>query len=120
MTGVFPLPGVQHGNRFVPSVIDELAHTEPSCPWISLPVDDSDLSKGYREVTYGQFANYINHAARWLESNLPSSGEPFQPFAYAGPKDLRYPILAVAAGKIGKVVCTPLVLTTYHVAVYDF
>lgn len=104
MTNVFPIPGVKHGRRTVISAIDERAQKEPQSPWISLPVNDQDLSLGYKDITYGQFANAVNHAVHWLSKNLPSASEPFMPFAYAGPKDLRYPILAVAAGKMQKVV----------------
>jgi hypothetical protein len=97
--------GPGHGSRIPISVIDERARLEPSSPWVSVPKDDYDLSQGFRDITISQFANAVNHAARWLQANLPPSSEPFEPFAYSGPRDLRYPILAVAAGKIGRVVC---------------
>ena len=99
-----PLPGVQHGQRILLSVIDDRARTEPNSTWVSMPVDDQDLARGYKSITYGQFSNAVNHAAHWLVEHLPFAEDPFQPFAYAGPKDLRYPILAVAAGKVGRVV----------------
>ena len=107
MTEVFPLPHVRHGQRIVLSVIEERAESDSLSSWTSIPIDDQDLAKGYRDITYGQFENAVNHAAHWLKSQLPHSSDLFQSFAYAGPKDLRYPILAVAAGKLGKVVCAP-------------
>jgi acyl-CoA synthetase (AMP-forming)/AMP-acid ligase II len=100
-----PLPGAKHGQRLAISILDERAQSDPQSPWVSVPVDDEDLSKGYTDITYRQFANAVNHATHWLAGHLPSSEEPFQCFAYVGPKDLRYPILAMAAGKLGKVVC---------------
>ncbi|PQE08772.1 AMP-binding enzyme protein [Rutstroemia sp. NJR-2017a BVV2] len=106
-----PLPGVRHGERLSISILDERAQSEPQSPWVSMPIDDGDISKGFKDITYGQFANAVNHAAHWLVRHLPPSTEPFQSFAYAGPKDLRYPILAMAAGKVGKVVCyVPLMM----------
>ena len=105
MPSLFPLPGVQHGQRIMLSVIEHRAETEPDSPWVSLPIDDADLSQGYREITFGQFNNAVNHAVYWLRNNLPNSLEPFRCFAYTGPKDLRYPVLAAAAGKIQEVVC---------------
>jgi acyl-CoA synthetase (AMP-forming)/AMP-acid ligase II len=105
MTNVFPLPGIQHGQRIMLSVIESRAQQKPESSWVSVPVDDGDLSRGFREITFRQFNNAVNHAARWLSDHLPESSEPFQCFAYAGPKDLRYPVLAVAAGKLEKVVC---------------
>ncbi|KAL6718053.1 hypothetical protein ACLMJK_004138 [Lecanora helva] len=93
-----------YGQRSVPSCIDEWARKEPCRPWVSAPVDNHDLSKGYQDINYGQFANAVNHATHWLYDNLPAASNPFQRFAYVGPKDLRYPLLAVAAGKLEKVV----------------
>ena len=101
-----PLPGTQHGLRLVLTVIDERARSDPQSPWVSIPVDQENISKGYKDITAGQLANAVNYAAHWLSRNIPPS-EPedeFQVFAYVGPKDLRYPILAIAAGKLGKVV----------------
>ncbi len=104
MTSQIPIPGVKHGERSILTVIDERAKQAPESPWVSIPVDERDLSKGWKDITFAEFANAINHAARWLDENLPPSTEAFQTFAYTGPRDLRYPILAVAAGKLGKVV----------------
>ena len=103
MTDALPIPNVRHGRRIILSVIDELAQQEPNSTWVSIPVDEGDLSKGYKEVTCGQLWNAVNRAVQWLRESLPPSSESFQSFAYAGPKDLRYPILAIAAGKLGKV-----------------
>src|SRR4051812_17016334 len=104
-TAQLPLSGAKPGQRLAISILDERAQSDPQSPWVSVPVDDEDLSKGYTDITYSQFANAVNHATHWLARSLPSSQEPFQCFAYVGPKDLRYPILAMAAGKLGKVVC---------------
>lgn len=92
----------------MPSVIDERAQQEPDSVWVSITVDEREPFKGFKEITYSQFANAVNHAVHWLSENLPASPESFQPFAYAGPKDLRYPILAVAVGKLEKVVSAVL------------
>ena len=110
MINRLPIPNVKHGQRLIPSVIDDLAKNEPDSPWVSLPIDENDLSKGYKDITYSQLANAVNHAAHWLRGNLPASSEPFPLFAYAGPKDLRYPILAIAAGKLGMRVSVFVVL----------
>lgn len=101
---VLPLPGVKHGNRILASVIEQRAQNGSDKPWASVPVNEQDLSQGYRDVSFWQLNNYANRAAKWLSENLPESTEPFQHFAYAGPKDLRSSILAVAAAKLQKVV----------------
>lgn len=69
-----------------------------------MPVNEQDLSQGYKDLSFRQLNNYAIHAARWPSESLPETSTPFQCFAYAGPKDLRYPILAVAAAKLQKVV----------------
>ena len=104
MTSLLPIPGIHHGNRVLPSALDERVAREPDSPWVSVPIDDNDLSKGYKDITLATFANASEHASHWLQQNLPASAERFQPFLYCGPKDLRYPILAVAAAKVRKVV----------------
>ncbi|KAI9035183.1 putative AMP-binding enzyme [Aspergillus affinis] len=109
----FPLPGVTHGKRILASVIEARAQEGPRTEsWISLPVNDKDLSAGFRDVSFWQLNNAANHAARWLNRALPATTEPFQPFAYAGPKDLRYAVLAVAAAKVQKVMVLPSPLIT--------
>ena len=107
----FPLPGVTHGKRILASVIESRAKDGPDTnPWISLPVNNQDLSAGFRDISFWQLNNAANHAARWLSQALPATTKPFQCFAYSGPKDLRYAILAVAAAKVQKVVCVVYLL----------
>ncbi|KAJ5679304.1 AMP-binding enzyme [Penicillium macrosclerotiorum] len=103
----FPLPGLDRGQRIVASVIEARARRPSDRPWVSIPVNDQDLSQGYKDLSFWQLNNYANHAAQWLSENLPPTTEKFQCFAYAGPKDLRYPILAVAAAKLQKVMVMP-------------
>ncbi|KAJ5718941.1 hypothetical protein N7493_007396 [Penicillium malachiteum] len=107
----FPLPGIEHGKRILTAVIEQRAKNGASEPWLSVPVDEKNLSSGYKDLTFWQLNNAANRAAHWLSENLPT-GEPFQCFAYAGPKDLRYPILAVAAAKAQKVMVLPSPLVT--------
>ncbi|KAJ5718555.1 hypothetical protein N7488_004201 [Penicillium malachiteum] len=107
---IFPVPGVEHGKRIITYVIEQRAKSKDDV-WVSLPVDETNLSLGFKDVTFWQFNNAANHAANWLNQNLPAS-KPFECFAYAGPKDLRYPILAVAAAKVQKVMVLPSPLVT--------
>lgn len=99
----FPLQGVEHGKRILTAVIEQRAKDGAASPWLSVPRDETDLSLGFKDITFRQLNDAANRAAHWLNENLPAS-EPFQCFAYSGPKDLRYPILAVAAAKVQKVV----------------
>lgn len=95
-----------YGKRLVASLINSYAANDPERVWASVPRDDHNLSRGFLDITYKQFANAINHASWWLKrntdpsNNLQSSDS--EVLAYAGPKDMRYPILAVAVVKVGK------------------
>ena len=95
-------PEMDTGRRLLPMVIEQLAAEEPSKIWASIPRSD-DLADGFRNITYREFANAIDRAAWWLETVIGRGGHRlFETFAYTGPKDLRYPILAIAAIKIEK------------------
>ena len=95
-------PVIAHGERLIVSLIDSYARDDPKRPWVSVPIDDEDLSKGFRDINFAQFANAINHAARWLDCTLGRCEDGFEAFAYTGPKDLRYPILTMATVKVGR------------------
>jgi hypothetical protein len=96
------------GHRLIPTLIDQYAATEPPPVWAVVPADENDLSKGFKDVTFRNFANAIDHAAIWLREHLPQPLREFQTVAYVGPKDVRYPIIAVAAAKLRiKVCCVP-------------
>ena len=64
--------------------------------WASVLVDEEDPSKGFKFGTYKQFANATNCAAWWIKENVGGTPGDFKTLAYAGPKGLRYPRLAVA------------------------
>ena len=91
-----------YGKRLVVSLIDQYSKEAPERVWASVPQDESDLAKGFKDITYRRLANAVNHASWWLDRALGKSNGSFETFAYAGPKDLRYPILAVAAVKVGR------------------
>ena len=96
----------KRGRGLLPSTIDILAETASSRVYASIPNNDQDLSQGFRDINYSEFANAINHAAHWLDNVLGQVGkdEGFPTFSYEGPKDLRFPILTVAAIKTHRTV----------------
>ena len=53
----------ERGRRLPITVIDQLAGTEPERPWISVPSNDDDLSKGFVDINFKQFSNAVNFAA---------------------------------------------------------
>lgn len=90
------------GSRLLIPLIDEYADKDPNRVWACIPIDDNDVSKGFQDITYAALANAVNHAVVWLKQNLPPATKPFETIAYLGPKDISYPILAVAVAKIGR------------------
>ncbi|MCJ1313972.1 hypothetical protein MMC25_007652 [Agyrium rufum] len=95
------------GRRLITTLIDEIAKENPNRVWACIPKDDSDLSKGFRDVIYREFSNAINHAAHWLKDSFNDEVVSRKTIAYSGPKDLRHPILAVAASKCGMTLLLP-------------
>ena len=91
-----------YGKRLIVSSIDQCAADEPEKLYASVPRNEEDLFQGFKDITYAQLENATNHASWWLDSALGKSNGSFEPFAYAGPKDLMYLILAVAAAKVGR------------------
>ncbi|MCJ1465426.1 hypothetical protein MMC07_004044 [Pseudocyphellaria aurata] len=96
-----------YGKRLVVSLIDRYSKESPERVWASVPQDESNLAKGFKDITYRNLANAVNHASWWLDASLGKSNGSFETFAYAGPKDLRFPILAVAAVKVGRQILLP-------------
>ena len=88
------------GRRLIPSTIDHIAEVNPSKVFGSLPVSNTNLEAGFKDLTYGQVANAINGVAWWLEREIGRSHN-YETLAYLAPNDFRYPIFAVAAVKAG-------------------
>ena len=90
------------GERLLPTLIDEIATTTPNRVYASIPRDDADMSNGFRDVTYADFARAIDDFAFWLDSALGRADGTFPTFAYFGPRDLGYAVVVVAAAKVGR------------------
>ncbi|MCJ1313131.1 hypothetical protein MMC25_006808 [Agyrium rufum] len=106
MPSTKPIPkGLEPGRRLLPVVVDHCAKRAPTRVWASVPRQEN-LAEGFRDLTYRDFANAINRAAWWLESVVGKGRGQFEAFAYTGPNDLRYPVLAMAAIKVGKTIVT--------------
>lgn len=93
---------ILRGKRLIVSLVDQYSNEAPERVWASIPQDESNLAKGFKDISYRHLANAVNHAAWWLDAALGRSNGNFETFAYAGPKDLRFPILALAAVKVGR------------------
>lgn len=101
-----------YGQRLIVSLIDQYSKEAPERVWASVPQDENNLAKGFKDITYRHLANAINRASWWLDAALGKSNGNFETFAYAGPKDMRFPILAVAAVKVGRQILLPSAFAT--------
>lgn len=90
-------------DELVPNIVDHLAKVSPSAPYALYPDSPTTYDKGYRTVTYKDFANAINGFAWWFSKNLGRT-EDFDVLAYIGPNDVRYTALCLGAVKAGYVV----------------
>ena len=94
----------QRGRRLLPTLVDHLAATDPTRPFVSLP-KSNDIKEGFNDVDYATFAAAINRCAYWLDQELGRPRYEFEKVTYMGPSDLRYAIFILAAVKAGYVVC---------------
>ncbi|KAH0364681.1 acetyl-CoA synthetase-like protein, partial [Aureobasidium melanogenum] len=92
----------EYGTRLLPTLIDEIATTTPNRVYASVPKDDADLYKGFKDITYAGFARAIDALSWWLDETLGKADGTFPTFAYFGPRDLGYAIVVVAAAKVGR------------------
>ncbi|KAH8699187.1 hypothetical protein BGW36DRAFT_294468 [Talaromyces proteolyticus] len=103
----------------IPNIVDRHATENRDKVYASIPINNDDLSQGFRDITYREFNNAISKAAYWLEEKLgvPSTGS-FPTFAYYGARDLRYAILLVAAMKVGYKMLSSSLLCTIDAHVH--
>lgn len=124
------VPSASYGRRLIATTIDETAQAFPNRTYASIPKSATDISQGYRDITWAEFASAIDRTAYWLDEHLPpqpsssassSDGSPRsgtptnsdedestaekkcpQTFTYFGPRDLRYILFLSAALKTGR------------------
>ncbi|KAI1613500.1 hypothetical protein EDD36DRAFT_488589 [Exophiala viscosa] len=94
-----PKESCDFGQRLIPHIIDERAITNPDEAYASVP-NTGRPQDGFKNISYGTFANAINCCAWWIKEHL-GSGPNFETLVYVGPNDLRFSILTVAAVKTG-------------------
>lgn len=88
------------GRSPLPTIIDQLAQSEPDSLWAEYPTSSTTLDDGFQQITYGQFARAVNGSARRIEQALGrcDTGETL---AYLAPNDPRCSIAVIAAMKAG-------------------
>ncbi|KAK4983486.1 putative NRPS-like protein biosynthetic cluster [Elasticomyces elasticus] len=87
------------GQRLLPQIVDAYAEYEPDRIWGAI-ARSSDLSEGFRNVTFKELAHCINYVAWSIDRQIGRSST-FEALSYIGASDLRYAIFAWAAVKCG-------------------
>lgn len=59
LTGIPAFPDLE----LLPNFLDRLATEDPTKVWISCPKDVNDLSKGFRDYTTRELADWVNNAS---------------------------------------------------------
>ena len=90
------------GKRLLPAVLDEIALSDPTRTFISVP-KSSDLSQGFRDIDYKTFAKAVDKYAGWLRTNFDENvGQ--KTILYFGPLDIRYLLVILGTPKAGHIV----------------
>lgn len=89
-----------HANmRTLPEVVDTLAKQMPDAVWVKIPVSSAS-GVTWRDVTWSQLRGAVNSMCHWMEATL-APAETNETVAYSGVNDIRYPIVVMAAMKMG-------------------
>ncbi|KAI0384999.1 acetyl-CoA synthetase-like protein [Hypomontagnella monticulosa] len=88
-----------YGQRLLPSVLDELAQTNPSRLYGAIP-KTADVGQGFYDVTMADMARCVNFMANWISDRFGQSDR-FETFTYIGVSDFRGIIVFLAAVKCG-------------------
>ena len=87
---------LRYGERLLPNVVDERAHSGHERPFASLPKGDKP-SDGFTDITYKTLATAVDRCAELLRNSF---GSHYEPFMFIGPPtDFRYFVLVLGAMK---------------------
>jgi hypothetical protein len=100
-----PVP-ISQRRQLIVNVADGLARNRPQGTYGYLPVSALGYEKGFRRVSYRQFANMVNGLAWWLTATLGRSSS-FEAITYVGPNDFVHNAMVLASVKCGYKVCSP-------------
>lgn len=86
-----------------PSRVDEIASEKPNRPWFSLPIDDNELSKGWKDVNFAQCARAVNRLCKFLEPRIGRSDGSSVVANVTASIDPRPQLVCLALAKLGHV-----------------
>jgi long-subunit acyl-CoA synthetase (AMP-forming) len=68
--------------------LNKLVTEQPDCLYCIHPIT-SDISDGWKDVSFKDLANAIQNMALWIQTEVSSSNQPLT-IAYIGCNDIRY------------------------------
>jgi acyl-CoA synthetase (AMP-forming)/AMP-acid ligase II len=80
-------PTIPYGERHIVQLLDDRAAETPDRPCYSIANSTTNSTKGWRDISYGQFANAVNTASQWLVDTFGRRGTDYEAFAYIGPNE---------------------------------
>ncbi|UPK94825.1 hypothetical protein LCI18_005760 [Fusarium solani-melongenae] len=90
---------IQHGRRLLPSLVDEIAVSDPGRVFYSV-TKTNNPADGFQDINAKTFARAVNRCAWYIEKHL-GRGQDFPTLAFIGPQDVIYAILTLACVKTG-------------------
>lgn len=87
-----PAPPGDLGRRLLPSVVDDIARSNPSRVLYSIPKTRQPRD-GFQDITALQFSQAVNRCAWHLRQQLGPAGPGFPTVLYIGPQDIVYAVL---------------------------
>ncbi|RYP70035.1 hypothetical protein DL771_005726 [Monosporascus sp. 5C6A] len=94
-----PAVPMEFGQRLLPSLVDEIAETDPHRVLYSVP-KTNDPADGFQDISAKTFARAVHRCSWYIEKNL-GRGQNFPTITYMGPQDAVYAILVLACIKTG-------------------
>ncbi|KAH9983958.1 hypothetical protein F4779DRAFT_612381, partial [Xylariaceae sp. FL0662B] len=94
------MPRAKVGERLLPSLVDEIALSDPCRIFFSVLTKTNDPADGFLDITAKTFAQAVNRCSWYIEKNL-GRGRNFPTLTYLGPQDVVYGILVLACIKTG-------------------
>ncbi|KAM0339571.1 hypothetical protein ACHAPU_010870 [Fusarium lateritium] len=93
------LAQISHGNRLLPTLVDEIAATDPNRVLYSI-TKTQDPADGFQDITTAELARGVNRCAWHIKKHL-GRGENFPTLAFIGLQNPIYAILVLACIKTG-------------------
>lgn len=84
------------------TILDQIARKEPDRLYCIHP-KSSDISQGWKEISFGDVLNASNRMAHWIQENVGSSDHP-EVLAYSAANDIRYVAFVLACMRLGHIV----------------